>query len=58
MSNQSHYYTVTRAQWQHIGFNDVHRIRAEKANENNAAKQKIKKEHGKAPRPARELATA
>jgi len=34
MSNHSQFYSVIRAQWQHIGFSDVHKIRHDQANEN------------------------
>ncbi|MDB5477632.1 MAG: hypothetical protein JWM96_127 [Alphaproteobacteria bacterium] len=34
MSKNTGYFSVSRAQWQHIGFNDVHKIRAQQANEN------------------------
>ena len=46
MSHNSQYFSVIRAQWQHIGFSDVHKIRAEQANENarvekNSAKENV-----------------
>lgn len=34
MTKSTQYYSVIRAQWDHIGFCDVHKIRTEQANEN------------------------
>lgn len=44
MSLNGKYFSVIRAQWQHIGFSDVHKIRTEQANENAKAEQKSAKE--------------
>jgi len=48
MSNHSQFYSVIRAQWQHIGFSDVYKIRADQANENAKAEQKMAAEKTKA----------
>lgn len=34
MIRNSHYFSVNRALWNHIKFNDVHELRKEEANEN------------------------
>lgn len=56
MSNHSQFYSVIRAQWQHIGFSDVHKIRSDKANENHASQRKETKENIKVNAVKRELA--
>ena len=54
MAYNSQYFSVIRAQWQHIGFSDVHKIRTEKrANENEA--EQINKASEKAKVAEREL---
>jgi hypothetical protein len=48
MIKNSNYYSVSRAQWQHIGFDIAHKIKAQQANQNskdtqqNADKNRIK----------------
>lgn len=44
MSMYPRFYSVIRAQWQHIGFSDVHKIRSDKANENSEAEKREKRE--------------
>lgn len=44
MSHNSQYFSVIRAQWQHIGFSDVHKIRTDQANENAKAEKQAAKE--------------
>ncbi len=34
MIKNSNYYSVSRAQWQHIGFDVAHKIKAQQANQN------------------------
>ena len=36
MAKHTPYFSVSKAQWQHIGFNEVHSIRAKKNKELNA----------------------
>lgn len=42
MSHNSQHFSVIRAQWQHIGFSDVHKIRTEKRANENKEEQRIK----------------
>ena len=44
MSHNGQYFSVIRAQWQHIGFSEVHKIRTEQANENARVEKKSAKE--------------
>jgi len=36
MPRYPQYFSVSKAQWHHIGFNTVYEMRAQQANENNA----------------------